>query len=289
MILVEATDAEARVVIDRVDDTTRRRRSWPARELRQSPSSSSRAARTTSSVARTRRCTWRSARAAASPSPHGRALCGKYSSSRGNALRCSGGEAPADPRRRRPSVREEGLSRLPRERHRRGGGRRLRARLPLLRVEGRRPRGDLPRDVGDDGRGDQRGRGASRSRRASSCARAARSCCERGATTRTSCACSCARWRGAASSCSARSRRSRTRSRRSSASSSAARQQKRVPRRHVAAGWRRGSIYGALEEILTGWVLGRLPGDDDDIREAERAVVGILCDGLVSASPSPRA
>ncbi|HEX7311825.1 MAG TPA: TetR/AcrR family transcriptional regulator [Gaiellaceae bacterium] len=47
-------------------------------------------------------------------------------------------------------------------------------------------------------------------------------------------------------------------------------------------------IYGALEEILTGWVLGRLPGDDDDIKEAERAVVGILCDGLVS-SPSPPA
>ncbi len=41
-------------------------------------------------------------------------------------------------------------------------------------------------------------------------------------------------------------------------------------------------VYGALEEILTGWVLGRLPGEDDDIREAERAVVGILCDGLVT-------
>jgi len=41
-------------------------------------------------------------------------------------------------------------------------------------------------------------------------------------------------------------------------------------------------VYGSLEEILTGWVLGRLSGDDDDIREAERAVVGILCDGLVS-------
>ena len=41
-------------------------------------------------------------------------------------------------------------------------------------------------------------------------------------------------------------------------------------------------IYGALEEILTGWVLGRLPGSDDDIKEAEQAVVGILCDGLVA-------
>jgi AcrR family transcriptional regulator len=41
-------------------------------------------------------------------------------------------------------------------------------------------------------------------------------------------------------------------------------------------------VYGALEEILTGWVMGRLPGEDEDIREAERAVVGILCDGLVA-------
>ena len=41
-------------------------------------------------------------------------------------------------------------------------------------------------------------------------------------------------------------------------------------------------IYGALEEILTGWVLGRLPGSEDDIREAEQVVVGILCDGLVA-------
>jgi TetR/AcrR family transcriptional regulator, fatty acid metabolism regulator protein len=41
-------------------------------------------------------------------------------------------------------------------------------------------------------------------------------------------------------------------------------------------------IYGALEEILTGWVLGRLPGSEEDIRDAEQAVVGILCDGLVS-------
>jgi AcrR family transcriptional regulator len=39
-------------------------------------------------------------------------------------------------------------------------------------------------------------------------------------------------------------------------------------------------VYGSLEEILTGWVLGRLPGEPDDVKEAERAVVGILCDGL---------
>jgi AcrR family transcriptional regulator len=39
-------------------------------------------------------------------------------------------------------------------------------------------------------------------------------------------------------------------------------------------------VYGALEEILTGWVLGRLEGSADEVKEAERAVVTVLCDGL---------
>jgi TetR/AcrR family transcriptional regulator, fatty acid metabolism regulator protein len=38
--------------------------------------------------------------------------------------------------------------------------------------------------------------------------------------------------------------------------------------------------YGALEEILTGWVLGRLPDDDDGIEQAERTVVQLLGAGL---------
>jgi AcrR family transcriptional regulator len=46
------------------------------------------------------------------------------------------------------------------------------------------------------------------------------------------------------------------------------------------------TIYGALEEILTGWVLGHLPGEEQDVYDAERAVVAMLCDGLV-ATPEP--
>jgi AcrR family transcriptional regulator len=46
-------------------------------------------------------------------------------------------------------------------------------------------------------------------------------------------------------------------------------------------------IYGALEEILTGWVLGRLPGEDEDVHEAERAVVAVLSGGLL-APPTDR-
>lgn len=39
-------------------------------------------------------------------------------------------------------------------------------------------------------------------------------------------------------------------------------------------------LYGALEEILTGWVFERLPAGDDDVEQAERAVVAMLADGL---------
>ena len=39
-------------------------------------------------------------------------------------------------------------------------------------------------------------------------------------------------------------------------------------------------LYGTLEEILTGWVLGQLPDGPDDVAMAERTVVNVLCDGL---------
>jgi AcrR family transcriptional regulator len=45
------------------------------------------------------------------------------------------------------------------------------------------------------------------------------------------------------------------------------------------AGW---IVYGALEEILTGWVLGTLPGDDDAVAEAERTIVDVLSGGLAA-------
>ena len=42
-------------------------------------------------------------------------------------------------------------------------------------------------------------------------------------------------------------------------------------------------VYGALEEILTGWVMGRLPDGDEEVARAERTIVDVLCDGLVRA------
>jgi AcrR family transcriptional regulator len=43
-------------------------------------------------------------------------------------------------------------------------------------------------------------------------------------------------------------------------------------------------FYGALEEVLTGWVMGQLPDEDDDIARAEHAVTSVVCDGLAAAS-----
>jgi TetR/AcrR family transcriptional regulator, fatty acid metabolism regulator protein len=39
-------------------------------------------------------------------------------------------------------------------------------------------------------------------------------------------------------------------------------------------------LYGALEEILTGWVFGNLAATSDDVARAEESVVAVLCDGL---------
>jgi TetR/AcrR family transcriptional regulator, fatty acid metabolism regulator protein len=42
-------------------------------------------------------------------------------------------------------------------------------------------------------------------------------------------------------------------------------------------------VYGAIEQILTSWVLGRPPGSVAEIERAERTVVELLVDGLVVA------
>jgi len=72
----------------------------------------------------------------------------------------------------------------------------------------------------------------------------------------------------------------------------------RVVERIVARGQQRGEfrpdldprltatiVYGALEEILTSWVLGALP---DEIAAAERAVVDVVVGGLAQAPAAVR-
>lgn len=41
-------------------------------------------------------------------------------------------------------------------------------------------------------------------------------------------------------------------------------------------------FYGALEELLTGWVLGQLPDGDEEVARAERAIIDVVCGGLVA-------
>jgi hypothetical protein len=41
-------------------------------------------------------------------------------------------------------------------------------------------------------------------------------------------------------------------------------------------------VYGSLEEILTGWVLGELPGDETDVEHAVATVVDVAHAGLAA-------
>jgi TetR/AcrR family transcriptional regulator, fatty acid metabolism regulator protein len=43
-------------------------------------------------------------------------------------------------------------------------------------------------------------------------------------------------------------------------------------------------VYGGLEELLTGWVLGQLPAGDEDQALAERTVIDLAIGGLRSRS-----
>jgi TetR/AcrR family fatty acid metabolism transcriptional regulator len=41
-------------------------------------------------------------------------------------------------------------------------------------------------------------------------------------------------------------------------------------------------FYGALEEVLTGWVMGQLPDSDEDIAKAEHGVTALLVTGFTN-------
>jgi TetR/AcrR family transcriptional regulator, fatty acid metabolism regulator protein len=43
-------------------------------------------------------------------------------------------------------------------------------------------------------------------------------------------------------------------------------------------------FYGAIDELITGWVLGRLPGDEDDVAAAEHHLVEMLASGMSVAA-----
>lgn len=39
-------------------------------------------------------------------------------------------------------------------------------------------------------------------------------------------------------------------------------------------------VYGGLEELLTGWVMGQLPDGDEEVARAERTAVDVVCGGI---------
>ena len=51
-------------------------------------------------------------------------------------------------------------------------------------------------------------------------------------------------------------------------------------RRDVDAQLASWIVYGGLEEVLTGWVLGQLPDGDEEVARAERTAVELALGGL---------
>ena len=54
----------------------------------------------------------------------------------------------------------------------------------------------------------------------------------------------------------------------------------RVFRRDIDARLASWIVYGGLEEVLTGWVLGQLPDGDEEVARAERTAIDLALRGL---------
>lgn len=51
-------------------------------------------------------------------------------------------------------------------------------------------------------------------------------------------------------------------------------------RRDIDATFASMSFYGAIEQLLSGWIFDLIPGSDTDFDEAKSLVVATICDGL---------
>jgi hypothetical protein len=49
------------------------------------------------------------------------------------------------------------------------------------------------------------------------------------------------------------------------------------------------AFYGAIEQVLTGWIFGLLEEGEDDYELAKRFVVATICDGLEAHADGMRA
>jgi len=51
-------------------------------------------------------------------------------------------------------------------------------------------------------------------------------------------------------------------------------------RKDIDAAFASMSFYGAIEQMLSGWIFGLIPGSDRDFEEARELIVKTICEGL---------
>jgi len=51
-------------------------------------------------------------------------------------------------------------------------------------------------------------------------------------------------------------------------------------RKDIDPGFAATVVYGSIDELLTGWVLGRLPSGEDDVAAAEQTLCEVILGGL---------
>jgi TetR/AcrR family transcriptional regulator, fatty acid metabolism regulator protein len=48
------------------------------------------------------------------------------------------------------------------------------------------------------------------------------------------------------------------------------------------------AFYGAIEQVLTGWIFGLMPADEEHYEQAKRLVIETVCEGLLASTPGNR-
>jgi TetR/AcrR family transcriptional regulator, fatty acid metabolism regulator protein len=59
-------------------------------------------------------------------------------------------------------------------------------------------------------------------------------------------------------------------------------------RSEIAAEFAAIAFYGAIEQVLTGWIFGLMPSDEEHYEQAKRLVVETVCGGLDASPDSNR-
>jgi TetR/AcrR family fatty acid metabolism transcriptional regulator len=62
-------------------------------------------------------------------------------------------------------------------------------------------------------------------------------------------------------------------------------QQEGIFKAEIDAEFAAMTFYGAIEQVLTGWIFGLLPQGDEDLERAKQMVVETVCGGLECAPP----